>query len=325
MTHNIKSIFGSLFCLSFLLAISCHSSKPAIVKGDAIQPLGPHIVFVTGDDEYRSEESMPMLAKILQRELDAKISMCYAVNKDGYIDPSCQTHINNLESLKTADLMVMFTRFRALPDDELKLITDYVESGKPIVGFRTSTHAFLYKDDTTKQYYNNTWPTKVFGQQWITHHGHFDDGAKPLTQVTLLKPIHPILKSVNQFDAYSWLYHVHGGDWRLPADCVKLLQGRALKTNHGSELQKYPLTNPVAWTKSYTGTSGKEARVFFTTLGHPYDFKNPNMRRLAVQGMFWALGMENEIPSQGIDVNTVGEYNPSNSGMEVKYLIFRKP
>ncbi len=319
-TAYIFIAIGTIF-----INLNCTSTKKSNGQTEVQKALGPHIVFVIGDDEYRSEESMPMLAKILQRELDAKISLCYSVNKEGYIDPSCQSHIDNLEALKTADLMVMFTRFRALPDEELKLILDYVESGKPIVGFRTSTHALLYKDDKSKEYYNNDWPAKIFGQQWITHHGHFDDGAKPLTQVSILKSGHAILSGIKPFDAFSWLYHVDGGDWTLQGDCTKLLLGKALKTNHGNELHKYPLTNPVAWTKTYTGTSGIKARVFFTTLGHPYDFKNENMRRLAVQGIFWALGKEGDIPTKGINAATVGGYNPSNSGMDIKYLVFRKP
>jgi hypothetical protein len=152
-----------------------------MTKKESRDSAPPHIVFVVGDEEYRSEESMPMISEIAARELGAKVTICYAVDSLGFADPNRSDHIEGLEALETADLMVMFTRFRALPDDELKYITDYTESGKPMIGFRTSTHAFLYKDDSSKQYMNKEWPTKVFGQQWITHHGHFDDGNKPLT------------------------------------------------------------------------------------------------------------------------------------------------
>jgi type 1 glutamine amidotransferase len=216
--------------------------------------------------------------------------------------------------------MVMFTRFRALPDDELKFITDYAESGKPMIGFRTSTHAFLYKDDSSKQYMNNEWPTKVFGQQWITHHGHFDDGNKPLTAVSLIEnQDHPILNGVVPFVAYSWLYHVDGGAWKLYGDSRPMLEGLALKSNHENKgnLDKFPLTNPVAWTKTYTGSSGSTSRVFFTTLGHPYDWKNENMRRLAVNSMYWALNMD--VPEQGAKVAFVSKYEPFNSGFGKPY------
>lgn len=288
-----------------------------------------HVVFVTGDEEYRSEESMPMLAKILKRELNCTVTVCYALDSLGYIDPNRNDHISNLEALEDADLMVMFTRFRALPPNELRHIINYAESGRPMVGFRTSTHAFFHKNDSTLiNKMNNKWPTEVFGQQWITHHGHFDDGNKPLTKVsTIVGKEHEILSGVEPFEAYSWLYHVDGGEWSLYGDSSPILMGKSLKSNHEEKgnLDKYPLTNPVAWTKSYTGSSGKKARVFFTTLGHPYDFKIESMRKLALNGIYWALGKEKEIPKGGVNATIEGVYEPNNSGFGKKYKLGQKP
>ena len=288
----------------------------------------PKIVFVIGDEEYRSEESMPMLAKILKRELNADITLCFSVNKEGFIDPNRLDHIEGLEALKDADLMVVFARFRALPDDELKLIKDYAESGRPMVGFRKATHTFLYKEDSPNVNMNNEWPTKVFGQQWITHHGHFEDGHGKLTEVTILPEAKtPILNGLKPFEAYSWLYHVDGGDWKLYGDSKPFLQGRSLISAHekAGKLDKFPLTNPVAWTKTYTGESGKASRVFFTTLGHPYDFKLEEMRKLALNGIYWALGKEKMIPKNGVNAEPVDTYEPSNSGFGEKYIKGVKP
>jgi len=299
-----------------IVVIGCNQMN----KKESQNSAPPHIVFVVGDEEYRSEESMPMLSEIAHRELGAKITICYSVDSLGFVDPNRQDHITGLEALETADLMVMFTRFRALPDHELKYITDYVESGKPIIGFRTSTHAFLYKDDSSKFHMNNEWPTKVFGQQWITHHGHFDDGEKPLTAVSIIEnKSDPILNGVMPFDAYSWLYHVDGGEWKLYGDSRPILEGRSLKSGHEKKgnLDKFPLTNPVAWTKTYTGKSGNTSKVFFTTLGHPYDWKNENMRRLAMNSIYWALNMD--VPQDGANVEFVSTYNPFNSGFGKEY------
>jgi type 1 glutamine amidotransferase len=278
----------------------------------------PHVVFVTGDEEYRSEESMPMLARILERNYGFKTSVCFAVNDEGFVDPNVLDHIEGLEALETADMMVMFTRFRALPSDQLARIAAFAESGKPMAGFRTATHAFLYKDSPDKALYNESWPAAVFGQKWITHHGHFDDGDQPLTDVQLIpwKTTHPILRGVAPFQAYSWLYHVDGGAYELHGDSRILLTGSALRSNHqeNGRLDEFPLVNPVAWTKTYTGASGQPARVFFTTLGHPYDFREESMRRLAIQGILWALGRDSLIAPTGADVRTVGPYSPNNSG-----------
>ncbi len=308
--------------LAFLILIaSCTEKKskkltPADTKVDT--PL--HIVFVSGDEEYRSEESMPMLARLTKRELNAKVTVCYALDSTGIINPNNTDHISNLEALETADLMVIFTRYRTLPKNERDYIVNYAESGKPIVGFRTATHAFKYKDPSL-EYWNNEWPTKVFGQQWITHHGHFDDGKFPVTQIASLKSEHPILRGFNPFKAYSWLYHVDGGSWKLFGDSKPILQGHSLKSKHEMEgrLDEFPLTNPVAWTKSYTGSSGKKAKVFFTTLGHPYDFKLPVVRRIALNGIFWALGKEDQIPLDGTNVSLDQPFEPNNSGFGTIY------
>ena len=287
-----------------------------------------HIVFVTGDEEYRSEESMPMLAGILEKE-GYQVSVCYALDSAGYIAPDNVRHIAGLEVLDSADMMVLFTRFRELPWEEAKHIVDFAESGKPMAGFRTTTHAFLYKTDSSLMHLNNDWPTKVFGQKWITHHGHFDDGHGRLTDVQLIpgKKDHPILNGVEPFEAFSWLYHVEGGPDTLYGDSDPLIVGTALRSNHadGNRLNRFPISNPVAWTKSYEGESGKRANVFFTTLGHPYDFKETSMRKLALNGIVWALEGGEKIPVSGMPVEFTAPYEPNNSGFGKKYKMGRRP
>src|SRR3954469_15842883 len=104
---------------------------------------GKHIVFVSGDEEYRSEEALPQLAKILAKHHGFKCTVLFAIDKkDGTINPNVNNNIPGLEALKTADLMVIFTRFRNLPDDQMKPIAEYLDAGKPVVGLRTATHAF---------------------------------------------------------------------------------------------------------------------------------------------------------------------------------------
>lgn len=316
MKNLLKVSVLLVFSIAFLSLTTKESKKK------------PHIVFVIGDEEYRSEESMPMLGKILHRELGAKISLCYPLDSAGFINPNINNNIVGLEALKTADLMVVFTRWRELPKQQAKMITDYAETGKPIVGFRTATHTFKYNKDSTMFYLNDEWPAKVYGQQWITHHGHFGDNETPLTSVSLKGDTStPILNGVQPFEAYSWLYHVDGGKWKLNGDCKTFLEGTALKSNHekAGKLAEYPLTNPVAWTKTNLTQSGKSARVFFTTLGHPFDFKEVSMRKLALNGIYWALGYEKKIPKMGVNADFVDEYNPNNSGFGEKFKKGMKP
>ncbi len=140
MKNNVSAVVLFSVILSIMLFLTSCSRK--------MDFRSKHVVFVSGEEEYRSEESLPMIARILERETGAKVSFCFSVDSAGYIDPNNTKHIDGLEKLKDADLMVMFARFRALPKEALKYIQEYVESGKPIIGLRTSTHAFLYQEDS---------------------------------------------------------------------------------------------------------------------------------------------------------------------------------
>jgi uncharacterized protein len=249
----------------------------------------PHVVFVTGDDEYRSEISMPMIAAILEKRHGLRTSVAYAKPT-----PQTKDHIEGLEALATADLMVMFLRYRALPDAQLNQILAYVKSGKPLVGFRTSTHAFNYPAGGPHTELNDGFGLDVWGQKWITHHGHTST-----TTVALLGPAagHPILRGVTPFAAKSWLYHVAP----LNGPATLLLEGTAVNSERTQKFDQFPPVQPVAWTREHNG-----GRVFFTTLGHPGDFEEASMRRLAVNGILWALGRD--VPAGGADATPVTPY-----------------
>ena len=307
--------------LSYLLICSSFLILGAIFAGETQAAEKPHVVFVTGDDEYRSEESMPMLAKILKRDYGFKVTVCYSLDEAGNIAPGNQKSISGLEVLDDADLMVLFTRFRDLPPEQFQHFLNYVKTGKPIVGFRTATHAFLFRDSKSPyRDWNDKKIAELVGQKWITHHGHFGDGHEHLTKVSIddTAKDHPILRGVKPYKAYSWLYHVHGGSdgHKLAGDSQPLLTGHSLKSGHEKKgnIKKYPMSNPVAWTKTYAGADGKKGRVFFTTTAHPFDFKDPNVRKLSLNGILWSLGMEDKIPSQGAKAELVGKYDPNNSG-----------
>lgn len=284
---------------------------------DALEPTRVrHVVFVAGDEEYRSEETLPLLAQIAQRELSIRTTVCLPRATDGTIDPERPDHIDDLAALDSADLMVLFTRFRALPDEELRPIQAHLELGRAAVGFRTATHAFRYAADSPHVAMNDEWPRKHFGQRWISHHGHFDDGKAPLTDVVLAaeSTAHPILRGMLPFAAWSWLYHVQGGGDELLDVQDVLLRGTPRRSGLADEA-RFPRVQPVAWTRSVRRHDGLEQRVFFTTLGHPFDFREALMRRLALQGIAWTLHREDAIPPSGIDASLQTVFLPSNSGI----------
>src|SRR5947199_7677376 len=170
---------SALLCFC-LIATTVRADDPWVTyPGGEGRGKGKHIVLISGDEEYRSEEALPQLAKILAKHHGFTCTVLFAIDpKDGTINPNVTTNIPGLESLRSADLMIIATRFRNLPDAQMKYVADYVQSGKPILGMRTATHAFNLKGGTYAKYsYNNRqWPggfgRQVLGETWVSHHGH---------------------------------------------------------------------------------------------------------------------------------------------------------
>ena len=281
---------------------------------------GKHIVFLAGDDEYRSEELIPQFDKIAAARHGFTCTVLFAINKqDGTIDPSTLDNIPGLEKLKNADLMVMFLRWRELPDEQMERIIDYTNSGKPIIGLRTSTHPFNYtkhKDSSYAKYSYNSRDPKggygraVFGETWISHYGrHQQESTRGLIADGMED--HPIVRGIDNIWGPSDVY----GLTTLEGPCVPIVMGQVLS---GMNPDDKPNPNkklvPIAWTKTYTGESGKAARVFTTTMGHGGDFKSEGFRRLLVNACYWGMAMENKIPSKS-NVDFVGEYDPNNIGL----------
>ena len=102
-----------------------------------------HIVLVAGDQEYRTEESMPMLAKVLSVKHGFKCTVVFSYSEDGsYIDPNNEHGLKGLSALDSADLMLIGTRFRRPSVAEAAHITKFLNDGKSVIGIRTATHAF---------------------------------------------------------------------------------------------------------------------------------------------------------------------------------------
>ncbi len=277
---------------------------------------GKHVVLVSGDEEYRSEEMMPQLGKILAKHHGFKCTVLFAIGEKGTIDPVCRDNIPGLETLKDADLMIVFTRFRDLPDDQMKHFVDYVNSGKPIIGFRTATHAFKFDGKSKFAEYSfrsKEWDggfgRQVLGETWINHHGHH---GKESTRGIIAPDMqgHPIVRGIKDGDIWGPT-DVYGVRLPLPGDSQPLVLGQVLEgMNPGDKPvvgEKNEPMMPIAWTRSYTGTSGNKARVFTTTLGCAVDLESEGVRRLFVNASYWGLGMEDKIVADS-NVDIVGTY-----------------
>jgi len=308
-----------LLAAAGLLPCAAQAADPwLVVEGGDGPGKGKHIVLISGDEEYRSEEALPQLARILAQHHGFTCTVLFAIDpKDGTINPNVNNNIPGLEALKTADLMVIFTRFRNLPDEQMKHVVDYVESGRPIIGMRTATHAFNLKNSKYQRYswQNKDWPggfgKQVLGETWVSHHGQH---GKQSTRGIFVKDEenHPILKGIQSGDIWG-ATDVYGVRLLLSGDSKPLVLGAVLE---GMDPKDKPVAGkkndpmmPVAWVKTYNN-----ARVFGTTMGHPADFKNDGFRRMVVNACYWALGMESKI-SPTAKVDMVGEYSPNPIGL----------
>jgi type 1 glutamine amidotransferase len=254
-------------------------------------PARPKVVFVTGDDEYRSEYSMPALAGILESHHQLRTEVLFARPT-----PQSNKNIPGLDALRDADLAVLFLRWRELPEDQLAAILSYEKSGRPMAGFRTSTHSFKYPKGHPRETENDGFPLRVFGARWTRHHGHLST-----TRTTKAGP-HEILNGVpSELTLPSWLYTVNP----LQGPCQPILIGHAIHPQNGRD----DGPQPVVWTKE-TGRT----RVFFSTLGHPDDFRNDGFRRLAINGLLWALRLP--VPKEGAAASFPAPYDPPPSGIK---------
>lgn len=284
---------------------------------------GKHVVLVAGDDEYRSEESMPMLAKILSTHHGFETTVLFPVEpKSGDVVPNYQNNIPGLEQLETADLVIVLIRFRELPDAQAKYLEDYLLSGKPIIGLRTSTHGFAYQKNKESKFAKWDWMStvpgwelgfgkRIFGETWINHHGvHGKEGTRGLVDGLKQHAGHPILRGVTDIWGPSDVYGIK----ELPADAEVLVYGQSTAgMNDQAPLIWEKSVMPIAWTKPYQLEGGKSGMAFASTMGASLDFQSADLRRLVVNASFWLLGM-GDVVTADLNVDYVGTYQPTPFG-----------
>lgn len=283
---------------------------------------GKRVVLISGDEEYRSEDMLPQLGKILSQRHGFSCRVVFAIDpKTGEINPGQRDNIPGLEALNEADLMVIFTRFRNLPVDQMRSIEKYVMAGKPVVGIRTATHAFEIPEGP---YAHWSWrfssPEKkslesgfgriVLGETWISHHGkHGHESTRGVPVVG--QENHPILRGVRDVWAATDVYGVR---LPLPDRCTALLLGQVLQGMDPSAPPVEGARNnpamPVAWTQEYQFPDGLPGRAFTTTMGAPQDFANAGFRRLLVNACYWAVQLEDKIDAQA-NIDFIGSFVPT--------------
>lgn len=277
---------------------------------------GKHIVFLAGDHEYRSEETLPALARILAKHHGFKCTVLFNIDQASGEIVAGNSNMPGLEALKTADLAVVFLRFQNFPAEQMKHFDDYIKRGGPVVGLRTATHGFKIKSDEPYSQYSFDSKSKDFelgfghqilGQTWV---GHYGKNHAQSTRITITdgKGSHPILSGVKEI----WVQA--GGYVGKPIDGEILTIAQPLNgmtPDSPADETKPPM--PSEWTRTYTSSTGKTGRVFTSLYGTPEDILNDGYRRMLVNGCFWALGLEEAIRPDA-KIAFVGPFKPNTFG-----------
>ena len=288
---------------------------------------GLHVVFVAADQEYRSEQSLPMLARLFAERHGFHTTVLFALNEDGLVDPTQKIRweqedvvhdIPGLEHLASADLLVHFSRLITLPDAQLEHLYAYLDSGKPIIGLRTANHGFLgfeYEKDGRRIDFGED----VLGGSFRSHHGRWHADSTRGIVVEEQKD-HPVLRGVEDVWGPSDVYRTYPEGGALPQGCTPLLMGQPLMgRSPGDAVNTELIPLPVAWVKTWTGRTGKTARVFHSTMGSAKDFESAGLRRLLLNAALWGIEREDRITADA-SVEIVGEYAPLASGFAYEEL-----
>jgi hypothetical protein len=322
-TMNATHRLGLLLVL--LAAASCASTAdgPWVVHPGGDGPgAGKHVVLVSGDEEYRSEEALPQLAKILSTRHGFRCTVLFAVDPEtGEIDPDQSGNIPGLAALDDADLMVLFTRFRRLPDADMEHVVDFVESGRPLLGIRTATHAFAYEEDSPSPYASWTWNSsdpsggfgrEVLGETWINHHGkHGEESTRGVIPAGVAD--HPVLRGVEDVWGPTDVYGISA----LPDDATVVLEGAVVAGMEPGDPVAEDARNdprmPIVWLRERELGGGRTQRVVASTIGASLDLESEGLRRLLVNAVYWGLGLEDAIDPER-SVAPVGTYEPTMFG-----------
>jgi type 1 glutamine amidotransferase len=307
------------------------SPKWLTYRGNAGPGVGKHIVLISAEQEYRSEQSMPMLAKILAEHHGFDCTVLFGTNAEGLVDPTMKVYpkrgeedqfkphcILGLEHLKNADLLIFVTRLLTLPQEQLEDFVAYLDSGKPIIGLRTANHGFRgslpYEIDGKRVSIG-----QLLGGRFKSHHGNWHrDSTRG--DIVASQRAHPIVRGVNDIWGPSDVYRTFDEGGELPQDCTALVMGQPLiGRKHGGANNPKKVALPIAWCKSWRTRDGQSARVFHSTMGSGKDLESAGLRRLIINAAYWGLRMEDTISAESC-VDIVGNYAPLVSGFQYEKL-----
>ena len=267
---KVSFLFSSILILiGFSNALLGNSVKYSASGKDK---KGKHIVLIASDHEYRAEETIPALARILAVHHGFDCTVLFGVDQNGEIQGGI-SNIPGLEVLKKADGMVIFTRFLALPPAQMKHIDEYLNRAGPVLGLRTSTHGFNYKDNKDPYYkyhfrytgkdYEAGFGHQVLGQSWVGHYGKNHTQSTRISIIPKQKK-NPILRGVKDVHVQAGGYNAEAQkDWNILTMAQPLM---TMKADGAPDKTKPPMASE--WTRHYKGKTEKKAEFSHRSMVH---------------------------------------------------------
>jgi hypothetical protein len=286
------------------------TASPLVYQGESGLGKGKHLVFIASDHEYRSEETLPALARILAKHHGFTCTVVFGENGKGEIQPGAN-NVPGIEALEKADLMVVFTRFQNWPDEQMAHFVSYLDRGGPVVGLRTATHGFKGIKGANEKYnngfggadYKDGFGRQVLGEKWA---GHYGSNHRQSTRLDILpdQASHAILRGVEKMWVQCGGYNANP---LQPSTVLAMAQPlNGMEPDSPKDEKRKPV--PGAWLRSYAGKDGTTGRVFTSTYGASNDIENDGYRRMLMNACIWAVGLEEAIKPD-LSASFVGAYN----------------
>ncbi len=270
--HPSKTIQAC--CTVLLLALFFAYTSQAQSNDDAAsvsQTDDKLILFMVGEREYKTAESLNSFADshLLPWAANANVRFTFV-----FADPDNPNEFHGIEKLKDADLLVLSVRRRTLPSKAFSYLRAYFDSNKPLVAIRTSSHPFHLRKEAPPAGHEEwrTFDADILGH---TYEGHYGKDLLPTITPISGTAEHPLMAGVTDlpFVSSGSLYQSRN----LAGSTHALLEGSIVEKGERR-------TEPVAWINEL----GKQ-RIFYTSLGHPDDFKEPAFLQMLHNAVRWTL------------------------------------
>lgn len=311
-----RLIIAAAACL-LVSTVPASAADRVVYEGEAGPGLGKHIVFIASDHEYRGEETCPAIARIMAKRFGFKCTVLFGQTDKGMIKPG-SSNIPGIEVLEDADMLFLFLRFVKPDDAWMEQFEGYLKRGGPVLGLRTTTHAFnglqgkydYHNFNYKEEDFVGGFGRQVLGETWNPSlgAGHYGRNHKFATAMHVVpeQKEHPVMRGVKDMHAMAGAYSARP----MPNSTI-LATNRVLESMEvGAKPLEDKEAQPAAWVRTYQFKGGKEGRAFCSTQGASEDILSEGVRRLIINATLWCMKMEGDIKADA-DVSFVGPYNPT--------------